>query len=153
MVLRGLLRGAIPGPRGSPYPVVDDHAARGRRQAYADALPVTVGLGHLRGNFREMLGARHADRNRKAKLRLYAVPDCSRNFRRRTEEMGAARDVGKGLVDGNPLEEGMKSLITLMAASPSRWCSKWPLTKVSCGQSSGACRPGMPPRTPKALAS
>jgi hypothetical protein len=25
---------------------------------------------------------------------------------RRTEEMGAARDVGKGLVDGNPLDEG-----------------------------------------------
>ena len=26
-------------------------------------------------------------------------------FRQRTEEMGAARDVGKGLVDGNPLDE------------------------------------------------
>jgi hypothetical protein len=35
--------------------------------------------------------------------------------------MSAARDVGKGLVNGNPLDEGVKSLTTLMAASPSRW--------------------------------
>jgi len=28
------------------------------------------------------------------------------NFGRRTEERGAARDIGKGLVDGNPLDEG-----------------------------------------------
>src|SRR5438105_15501811 len=53
-----------------------------------------------------MLGARHADRDRKAKLRPHAAADCPRNFGRRTEEMGAARDVGKGLVDGNPLDEG-----------------------------------------------
>jgi hypothetical protein len=65
-----------------------------------------VGLGHLRGNFRKMLGARHADRDRQAKLRLYAAPDCPRNFSRRTEKMGAPRDVGKRLVDGNPLDEG-----------------------------------------------
>ena len=32
----------------------------------------------------------------------HAAPDCPRYFGRRTEEMGAARDVGKGLVDGNP---------------------------------------------------
>src|SRR6202011_5966998 len=65
-----------------------------------------VRLGHLRGNFRQMLCARHADRDRKAKLRPHAAPDCSRNFGRRTEEMGAPSDVGKGLVDGNPLDEG-----------------------------------------------
>jgi hypothetical protein len=35
--------------------------------------------------------------------------------------MGAARDVGKGFVDGNPLDRGVKSPTTLMAASPSRW--------------------------------
>ena len=65
-----------------------------------------VGLGHLRGNFRQMLGARYADRDRKAKLRPHAAPDCRRDFRGRTEEMGAACDVGKGLVDGNPFDEG-----------------------------------------------
>ena len=65
-----------------------------------------VGLGHLRGNFRQVLGARHADRDRKAKLRPHAAPDRACNFGRRTEEMGAPRDVGKGLVDGNPLDEG-----------------------------------------------
>src|SRR5271168_1272417 len=52
-----------------------------------------------------MLGARHADRDRKAKLRPHAAPDCPGNFGRRTEEMGAARDVGKGLVDRDPLDE------------------------------------------------
>src|SRR5258707_10203250 len=52
-----------------------------------------------------MFGARHADRDRKAQLRPHAVPDCPRDLGRWTEEMGAARDVGKGLVDGNPLDE------------------------------------------------
>src|SRR5207237_3133605 len=42
----------------------------------------------------------------KAKLRSHAVPEGPRNFGRRTEEMCAARDVGKGLVDGNPLDAG-----------------------------------------------
>src|SRR6516164_100369 len=53
-----------------------------------------------------MLGARHANRDRKAKLRPHAAPDCPCNFGRRTEEMGAARDVGESFVDGNPLDEG-----------------------------------------------
>jgi hypothetical protein len=65
----------------------------------------TIRLGHLRGNFRQMLGARHTDRNRKAKLRPYAGPDCPSNFGGRTEELGAAGDVGKRLVDGNSLDE------------------------------------------------
>ena len=65
-----------------------------------------VGLGHLRGDFRQVLRARHADRDRQAKLRPHAAPDRPRNVGRRTEEMGAARDVGKGLIDGNPLDEG-----------------------------------------------
>src|SRR6266851_6778176 len=52
-----------------------------------------------------MLGARYADRDRKAKLRPHALADCPGNFGRRAEEMGAARDVSKGLVDGNPLDE------------------------------------------------
>jgi hypothetical protein len=33
------------------------------------------------------------------------MADCARNFSWRAEEMGAARDVGKGLVDGNPLDQ------------------------------------------------
>jgi hypothetical protein len=36
------------------------------------------------------------------------MPDCCGNFGRRTEQMGAARNVGKGLIDGNPLNEGRK---------------------------------------------
>lgn len=65
-----------------------------------------IGFGHLRSNFRQMLGARDTNRNRKTKLRAHALADGHRDFRRRTEQMGAARDVGKGLVDGDPLDEG-----------------------------------------------
>ena len=63
-----------------------------------------VGLGHLRGNLRQMFGARHADRDRQAKLRPHAAPDRPRDVGRRAEEMGAARHVGKGLIDGDPLD-------------------------------------------------
>src|SRR5215471_18157566 len=65
----------------------------------------SVRLGHLRGNFREMLGACHADRDWKAKLRAHTTTYCSRDLRRRTEKVGASRNVSKGLVDGNPFDE------------------------------------------------
>src|SRR6516165_3663743 len=64
-----------------------------------------VWFGHLRGNFREVLGACHADRDWKAKLCTHATTYCSRDLRRRTEKVGAPRNVSKGLVDGNPLDE------------------------------------------------
>src|SRR5947199_10701616 len=64
-----------------------------------------VRFGHLRGNFREMLGACHADRDRKAKLRAHTTTYCSRYLRWRTEKAGASRNVSKGLVDGNPFDE------------------------------------------------
>src|SRR6516162_10029191 len=64
-----------------------------------------VWLGHLRGNFREVLGACHADRDWKAKLRAHTTTYCSRDLRRRTEKVGASRNVSKGLVDGNPFDE------------------------------------------------
>ena len=53
-----------------------------------------------------MLGARDADRDGKAELRAHAAPDRARDLRRRAEQMGAARDVGKGLVDGDALDQG-----------------------------------------------
>jgi hypothetical protein len=65
-----------------------------------------VRLGHLRGNFREVLGARHADRNWQAKLGTHTMTDCSRDLRRRTEKVRASRNVSKCLVDRNPLDEG-----------------------------------------------
>jgi hypothetical protein len=52
-----------------------------------------------------MLGARHADRDWKAKLCPHATPYRVCNFSRRTEEMSAPRNVGKGLVDRNPLHQ------------------------------------------------
>src|SRR5215467_3831788 len=52
-----------------------------------------------------MLGACHADRDWKAKLRAHTMTYCSRDLRRRTEEVGASRNVSNGLVDGNPFDE------------------------------------------------
>src|SRR5499425_2313478 len=64
-----------------------------------------VRFGHLRGNFREMFGACHADRDWKAKLRSHTTTYRSRDLRRRTEQVGAPHNVSKGLVDGNPFDE------------------------------------------------
>src|SRR5258708_40094888 len=60
-----------------------------------------IRFGHLRGNFREVLGACHPDRDWKAKLCAHTTTYCSRDLRRRTEKVGAPRNVSKGLVDGN----------------------------------------------------
>ena len=101
-----------------------------------------------------MLGARDADRDRQAELRAHAAADRLRDLGRRAEEMGAARDIGKGLVDGNPLDErreiaedrdggiAQPLILAEMAAD-----------KSELRTSSRARRPGMPPWTPKALAS
>lgn len=63
-----------------------------------------VGLGHLRGDLGQMLGARHADRDRQAELGAHAAADRAGDLGRRAEQTGAAGDVGKRLVDGNPLD-------------------------------------------------
>jgi hypothetical protein len=68
----------------------------------------SVGLGHLRRDFCQMLGASDTDRDRKAILHPHPLADCRCNFSRRTEDMSATRNVGEGLVDGNPLDEGRK---------------------------------------------
>src|SRR5215831_9675386 len=64
-----------------------------------------IRFGHLRGNFREMLGACHADRDWKAKLHSHTTTYRSRDLRRRTKEASAPHNVSKGLVDGNPFDE------------------------------------------------
>src|SRR5215510_12128499 len=64
-----------------------------------------VRFGHLRGNFREVLGACHADRDWKAELCAHTTTYCSRDFKRRTEKVGAPRNVSKSFVDGNPFDE------------------------------------------------
>ena len=55
-----------------------------------------------------MLGARHTDRNREAKLCPYAPPYLNCNFGRGSEEMGASRDVGERLVDRDSLDKRRK---------------------------------------------
>ena len=57
------------------------------------------------GYFRQALGARDAGRDWKAKHCPQTAPDRACNFGWGTEEMGATRDIGKGLVDGNSLHE------------------------------------------------
>src|SRR5215472_16922954 len=41
-----------------------------------------IRFGHLRGNFRQMLGACHPDRDWKAELSPHATANCSRDLRR-----------------------------------------------------------------------
>src|SRR5271166_936849 len=65
----------------------------------------SVRFGHLRGNLREVLGAGYPDRDWKAKLCAHTTAYCSRDLRRRTEKVGASRNVSKGLVDGNAFHE------------------------------------------------
>ena len=52
-----------------------------------------------------MLGPRHANRDGKAELLPNAPADRRGDLGRRAEEMRAARDVGEGLVDRDPLHE------------------------------------------------
>ena len=65
----------------------------------------SVRFGHLRSDFREVLGTRHADGDWKAELRAYALTDCSRDLSRRAKKVGTPRNVSERLVDGNPLDE------------------------------------------------
>ena len=67
-----------------------------------------VRFGHLRGNFREVLGACHADRDWKAKLCTHTMAYCPRHLRRRTEKLGTSRNISKRLVDRNALDERSK---------------------------------------------
>ena len=53
-----------------------------------------------------MLGPRHPDRDRQPELVPNAAPDFSGNLGRWTEEMLRSGNVGKSLVDGDPLDEG-----------------------------------------------
>src|SRR5262245_14038836 len=70
---------------------IDDHQA--------------VGFGYLRGNLREMLGAGHANRDRKTNLDSHTAPYRSCNLGRRAEKMGATCNIGEGFVDGDSFDE------------------------------------------------
>jgi hypothetical protein len=63
-----------------------------------------VGLGHLRGNFREVLGARYANRDWEAQLCAHTTADGCRDLRRRTEKVSTSRNVSESLIDGNSLD-------------------------------------------------
>ena len=63
-----------------------------------------VGLGHLRDDFREVFGLRDTQRDRQSHLRGHAPPNRLRHVFRQPEEMDRAGDVGKGLVDRDPLD-------------------------------------------------
>src|SRR5215471_7994928 len=113
-----------------------------------------VGFGHLRGDFREVLSARHSDRDWKSQLGPHAASNRFSNFSRRPKRWMQPATSAKASSMEIRSTRGVKSPNTAMAASPSRWYSlKWPLTKVRCGQSSRARRPDIPLQTPKDLAS
>ena len=113
----------------------------------------SIGLGHLRRDLRQVLGAGDADRDGKAKLGPDTAPDRACNLSWRTEEMGAARDVGEGLVDGNPLHQRREIVEHVDGRiAQSLVLVEMTVDKDRGGQSSRA-PPDMPPLTPKALAS
>src|SRR5262245_19609602 len=64
-----------------------------------------VRFGHLRGNLCQVLGARHTDRDWKAKLCAHTATYRPRDLRRRTEKVRTPSDVSKGLINGNPFDE------------------------------------------------
>ena len=65
----------------------------------------TVRLGDLRGDLRQVLGARHADRDGETEFGPDASADRGGDLGGGAEEMRAARDVGEGLVDRDPLHQ------------------------------------------------
>ena len=64
-----------------------------------------VRLGHLRSDFCEVLGPRHADGDWKAKLCAHATAYGSRNLERWTEKVDTSSNVSKGFIDGNSFDE------------------------------------------------
>src|SRR5262245_38163828 len=64
-----------------------------------------VRLGHLRCDFRQMLGARYAYRDRKPQLGPHTAANRFGNLRRWPKETLRASHVGEGLVDGEPFHE------------------------------------------------
>ena len=64
----------------------------------------SIRLGDLRGNLRQVLGPRHADRHRQAKLGAHAGPDRPGDLCRGTKQMRAPGHVGERLVDGDTLD-------------------------------------------------
>ena len=103
-----------------------------------------VGLGDLRGDLGEVLGARDADRDRQAELVADAAPDLPGDLgsASRTRCSQPATSAKASSIEMRSTS-GVKSPRTAIAASPSRWySSKWPPTKRSCGQSSRAAPAG-----------
>src|SRR5262249_8934385 len=85
-----------------------------------------VGLGHLRGNFCEVLGARHANRDRETQFRPHAAANRCCYFGWRPEEMDRARDIGKSLVHRDPLDDGREITQSLYGGVPEPWVALEP---------------------------
>lgn len=113
-----------------------------------------VGLGDLQGDLGEMLGPRHADRDRQTELGPDPSADRGGDLGRSPEEMRAARDVSEGLVDRDALDQRGE----VAEHGDRRIAEPLVVAEMSADEdevraSSCAARPGMPPRTPKTLAS
>src|SRR5947208_17090952 len=65
----------------------------------------SVGLSHLRGNLRQVLGSSHANRDWQADLSSHSMAYCRCDLSRRTEEMSAPCDISEGLIDRDSLDE------------------------------------------------
>ena len=65
----------------------------------------TVGLSHLRCDLGEMLGARNADGNGQAELHADPLANGGGDLGGRAEQMRAAGDVRKGLINGDAFDQ------------------------------------------------
>ena len=95
----------FPGDRANAPHQLDRQVVQERELGRGIDDDQAVGLGHLRGDLRQMLRARDADRDRQAELRAHATPDRLRNLGRRTEQVRAARDIGERFVDRDALDQ------------------------------------------------
>ena len=64
-----------------------------------------VGLGHLRGDLGQVLGAGDAHRDRQSQLRPHAAADGLRDRNRRAEQVFGPCNVGEGFVDRDALDQ------------------------------------------------
>lgn len=101
-----------------------------------------------------MLGAGDTDRDRQAELLANAPADLGGDFDGGAEEVGATGDIGKSLVDRDPLDQRRE------VAEDGDGGIAEPLIvgKMSANEDElraelAGRRPAMPPLTPKALAS
>ena len=144
-------------PGDGPDPPDEPDRQRVEERSFAGRLhhDQPVGLGHLRGDLGEVLGAGRADRDRQPDLGAHALADAVADDLCRTEQVDRAGDVEERLVDGDALHERREvaehrhHLVGQAAGTPRSGRARMSRS----GQSRLALHPDIPPCTPNCFAS